>query len=165
MKRKKIDFLRFVAELDSDISLIDDLTQKNKYAWQRIERGSAEELDWAALGYTVHNIYNLLENYFLRISKFFENSLDPLSWHRDLVQHMVLDIEGVRPALLNRELAGRIDELRSFRHIFRNIYQSELDPKRVELVQQPLGSTLSAFKKAHQEFIKKIKTIAEQLED
>jgi len=129
MKRKKTDFLRFVAELDSDLSLLDDLTQKNKGAWQRIEGCSAEELDWAALWYTVHNIYNLLENYFLRISKFFENSLDPLSWHRDLVQHMMLDIEGVRPALLNRGLAGRIDELRSFRHIFRNIYQSELDPK------------------------------------
>ena len=131
MKRKKTDFLRFVAELDSDLSLLDDLTQKNKRAWQRIEGCSAEELDWAALGYAVHNIYNLLENYFLRISKFFENSLDPLSWHRDrdLVQHMLLDIEGVRPALLNRGLAGRIDELRSFRHIFRNIYQSELDPK------------------------------------
>jgi len=110
MKRKKTDFLRFVAELDSDISLLDDLTQKT--------RGPGSELR-----------------------------------------------EGVRPALLNRELSGRIDELRSFRHIFCNIYQSELDPKRVELVQQPLGSTLSAFKKAHQEFIKKIKTIAEQLED
>jgi hypothetical protein len=165
MKRKKIDLLRLLAELDSDVSLLDELTQKNKRAWQRIEGGSAEELDWAALGYTVHNIYNLLENYFLRISKFFENSLDPLSWHRDLIQHMMLDIEGVRPALLNRELSGRIDELRSFRHIFRNIYQSELDPKRVELVQQPLDSTLSAFKKAHQDFTKKIKTIAEQLED
>jgi hypothetical protein len=41
MKRKKTDFLRFVAELDSDISLLDDLTQKNKRAWQRIEGGSA----------------------------------------------------------------------------------------------------------------------------
>jgi hypothetical protein len=165
MKRKKTDLLRLVAELDSDISLLDDLTQKNKIAWQRIERGSVEELDWAALGYTIHNIYNLLEGYFLRISKFFENALDPVTWHRDLIQHMMLDIERVRPALLDRELAGRIDELRSFRHVFRNIYQSVLDPKRVELVQQSLDTTLSGFKKAHNEFLEKIKTIAEQVED
>lgn len=165
MKRKTTDLLRLVAELDSDVSLLDDLTKQNKKARQRIERGSVDELDWAALGYTLHNIYNLLESYFLRVSKFFENSLDPLSWHRDLIQHMMLDIEGVRPALLDRELAGRIDELRSFRHVFRNIYQSELDPKRVELVQQPLDSTLAAFKKAHVRFIKKVKTIAEHLED
>jgi hypothetical protein len=165
MKRKRTDLLRLSAELDADMSLLDDLAEKNRKALQRIEGGSTEELDWAALGYTIHNIYNLLESYFLRISKFFENSLDPLSWHRDLVQHMMLDIEGVRPALLDRSLAGRLNELRSFRHVFRNIYQTELDPKRVELVQQSLGSTLSAFKKAHTTFVEKIKTIAEQVEE
>ena len=165
MKRRKNDLLRLVAELDSDVSLLEDLTQKNNRAWRRIEGGSDEELDWAALGYTIHNIYSLLESYFLRVSKFFENSLDPLSRHRDLIQHMMLDIEGVRPAIFGRELAGRIDELRSFRHVFRNIYQSELDPKRVELVQQSLDSTLSAFTKAHREFINKVKTIAENVED
>jgi hypothetical protein len=165
MKRKKSDVLRLVAELDSDMLLLDDLIKKNEKAWRRIESGSVDELDWAALGYTIHNIYNLLEGYFLRISKFFENALDPVTWHRDLIQRMTLDIEEVRPALLDRELVGRIDELRSFRHVFRNIYQSELDPKRVELVQQRLEATLSAFKKAHNEFIDKQKTVSDQLED
>ena len=136
MKRKKSDLLRLIADLDS-----------------------------AALGYTIHNIYNLLENYFLRISKFFENSLDPLSWNRDLIEHMRLDIDGVRPALLNRDLAARIDELRSFRHVFRNIYQSELDPKPVELVQQQLNPTLASFENAHKEFLKKLKAIAAQVDD
>ena len=136
MKRKKSDLLRLIAELDS-----------------------------AALGYTIHNIYNLLENYILRISKFFENSLDPLSWNRDLIEHMRLDIDGVRPALLNRDLAARIDELRSFRHVFRNIYQSELDPKPVELVQQQLNPTLASFENAHKEFLKKLKAIAAQVDD
>ena len=91
--------------------------------------------------------------------------MDPETWHRDLIQHMTLEIEEVRPALLDRELAGRIDELRSFRHVFRNIYLSELDPKRVELVQQRLDTTLSSFKKAHNEFIEKTKTIAAQLKE
>jgi hypothetical protein len=165
MKRKSIDLLRLAAELDSDISILEDLAEKNKRARQRIEGGRAEELDWAALGYTIHNIYNLMESYFLRISKFFENSLDPLSWHKELIRHMTLEIEGLRPALLDRSLAARIDELRSFRHVFRNIYQTELDPKRVELVQRALDSTLSAFKKAHTEFIKKVKAVAEQVEE
>ena len=165
MKRKKSDLLRLVAELGSDFDLLETLKQKNERARQRVEQGSSEELDWAALGYTIHNIYNLLENYFLRISKFFENSLEPLSWHRDLIEHMRLDIDGVRPALLNRDLAARIDELRSFRHVFRNIYQSELDPKRVELVQQQLNPTLASFENVHKEFLKKLKAIAAQVDD
>jgi len=165
MKRKKSDLLRLIAELDSDLDLLENLKQKKERAWQRVEQGSFEELDWAGLGYTIHNIYNLLENYFLRISKFFENSLDPLSWHKDLIEHMRLDIEGVRPALLDRGLASRIDELRAFRHVFRNIYQTELDPKRVELVQQQLDPTIALFRKAHKEFLKKLKAIASQVED
>jgi hypothetical protein len=165
MRKKKNDLLRLIAELESDMSLLETLAQKNRRAWKRIQQGNAEELDWAALGYTIHNIYNLLENYFLRISKFFENSLDPLSWHRDLIEHMRLDIEGVRPALMSRGLAGRIDELRSFRHVFRNIYESELDPQRVALVQQRLGDTLAEFAKAHLEFNRKLKAISSRLEE
>lgn len=165
MKRKKSDLLRLIADLDSDLDLLESLKQKNGRARQRVGQGSFEELDWSALGYTIHNIYNLLENYFLRISKFFENSLDSLSWNRDLIEHMRLDIDGVRPALLNRDLAARIDELRSFRHVFRNIYQSELDPKRVELVQQQLNPTLASFENAHKEFLKKLKAIAAQVDD
>jgi len=106
-----------------------------------------------------------LKSSFLRISKFFENSLDPLSWNRDLIEHMRLDIDGVRPALLDRELAARIEELLSFRHVFRNIYQTELDPKRIELVQQQLDPTTASFEKAHKEFSKKLKAIAAQLDD
>lgn len=36
--------------------------------------------DVIALGYTIHNYYNAVENYFLRIAKFFENHLDPSTW-------------------------------------------------------------------------------------
>lgn len=91
--------------------------------------------------------------------------MDPLSWNRDVIEHMRLDIDGVRPALLDRELAARIDELRSFRHVFRNIYQAGLDPKRVELVQQRLDPSLAGFKRAHKEFLKKLKAIASLVKD
>ncbi len=163
MKRKSSDILRLVAALNADLKMLEELQKKNLRAWNRVRQGSDEELDWASLGYTIHNIYNLLENYFIRISKDFENSLDPLSWHKDLVEHMTLEIEGVRPALLTRTLARKIDELRAFRHVFRNVYQSELDPKRVEIVQQDLGETLELFRKAHARFAAQLRKIAAKL--
>jgi len=86
-------------------------------------------------------------------------------WQANLIEHMSLNIEGVRPAVLSRELALRIDELRSFRHVFRNIYQSELDPKRVQFVQQQIDSTVAAFKSAHEVFVRKVRTIAAQLKE
>jgi len=97
---------------------------------RKIERLTPDQFDWAALGCTIHNIYNLMESYFLRVAKFFENDLDPLSWHRDLVRRMSLAIDEVRPAMLPADAAAVMDELRAFRHVFRTIYQTAIDPRK-----------------------------------
>ena len=44
----------------------------------------------------LENYYTCLETTFLRISQFFENTLDPERWHMDLLEKMTLLIEGVR---------------------------------------------------------------------
>ncbi len=158
--KRKADLWRLLAELQGDVGLLDELRKQNRRAENRVVGGSPEDLDWAALGYTIHNIYSLVENYFLRVAGFFENTPEAPSWHRDLVLRMTLEIEEVRPALLDRDLAERIDELRAFRHVFRNIYQTRLDPERVMLVQRRLASTLDAFVAAHRAFEGKLRAIA-----
>ena len=70
------------------IRSIQELLSKNRRATERIEAGANDELDWAALGYTLHNIYCAFENYFLRIAKFFENGLDQRFWHGELLDRM-----------------------------------------------------------------------------
>ena len=86
--RERADFNRLRAELDGDMVIIRDNEAKNAKAKRRIEAGAQDELDWAALGYTIHNLYNAIESYFLRIAKFFENALSPDTWHRDLIAWM-----------------------------------------------------------------------------
>ena len=66
-----------IAELHGDAQVLGDLAETNLKADGRIRHGATDELDWAALGYTIHNIYNALESYFLRVSRFFENDLPP----------------------------------------------------------------------------------------
>ncbi len=44
---------------------------------------------------------------------------------------MTLDVPEVRPAVLQRDAAERLDEYRKFRHRIRNIYASNLDPERM----------------------------------
>ena len=36
-----------------------------KRAWSRIEHGARDVLDYAALAFTIHAVYGVLENYFL----------------------------------------------------------------------------------------------------
>ena len=83
-----------IAELNADVEGLGDLAETNLRADGRIRHGATDELDWAALGYTIHNIYNALESYFLRISRFFENDLPPSTWHRELVEHMTIGDRG-----------------------------------------------------------------------
>jgi hypothetical protein len=141
------------AELQLDMQRLDELYRKNEKAGERISGGDANELEYAALGYTIHNLFNLIENYASRIAKVFENQIDPSSWHRELIERMQLSISGVRPALWDREMARHIDELRRFRHVFRNMYANDLDPRRVAAVQERVPATITMFRTAHERFV------------
>ena len=160
--RTRIETL--LAELSADIDDLGGPVAANRKADGRIRHGADDELDWAALGYTIHNIYNVMESYFLRVSKFFENELSPATWHRDLIDRMTLEIAGVRPRLLDRSLAADFHELRAFRHVFRNLYGSRLDPDRVRSVQSRVPSAVAALRAAHDRFSAELRTLAAALD-
>lgn len=160
--RMRIETL--LAELDADAAGLDELAETNARAARRVRSGAGDDLDWAALGYTIHNIYNALESYFLRVSKFFENDLPAATWHRELVDRMTLEIDGVRPRLLGRTLAREIHELRAFRHVFRNIYGSRLDPERMRILQARVPASITAFRAAHAEFTGALRDLADLID-
>ena len=82
--------------------------------------------------YQLHNLYSAVEDLLKLIASAFENSIADLSrWHRELVDRMTLDIQGVRPAFLAVETAALLHELRAFRHFVRHAYGAEIDPIRV----------------------------------
>jgi hypothetical protein len=87
---------------------------------------SSAELD--SLGYSLHNIYNALENCFAQISLSFENDVrDRTRWHRELLEKMFLDIKGLRPAVLPEQLRSLMADLLGFRHLFRHAYEFKLN--------------------------------------
>jgi hypothetical protein len=87
---------------------------------------SVAELD--SLGYSMHNIYNALENCFTQISLSFENHVrDHTRWHRELLDKMFLDIKPLRPAVLPEEVRSVLGDLLGFRHKFRHAYEFKLD--------------------------------------
>ncbi len=163
MKKDRIGFLGLISELENDIDILDELMLKYSLINNKIKQIQPDEFDWAALGYTMHNVYNMLENYFLRISKFFENNLEQTFWHKDLVNKMTIEIDGVRPKLFDRNLAFKINELRAFRHIFRYIYQSELDIDKLQNLNAKIPKIINEFKLCHNLFIKKLKEIVDSL--
>lgn len=163
MKSEKIRTLK--AELLADRELLDELEGKYRLIHAKLAAITPDEFDYVGLAYTIVNLYNLMENYFLRIAKCFENNIDKLNWHKDLIRRMALEIDGVRPALLNMKDVPLIDELRAFRHVFRHIYQSELDVEKLMIVDSRTPKAVSALKAAHERFVENLDQIVSLLEE
>lgn len=87
------------------------------------------------VAYYLHVIYGLFENILKRIGTFFGNQItDQARWHAQILRQMTLDVPEVRPAVIGGELYGSLDELRRFRHLFRNAYFMSFDPDRLAIV-------------------------------
>jgi hypothetical protein len=162
MKSERMRTLK--AELLADMHVLEELEGKYRLIHAKLAAIDPDEFDYVALAYTIVNLYNLMENYCLRIAKCFENNVDKLTWHRDLIKRMSLEIDGIRPALLDGKDVPMIDELRAFRHVFRHIYQSELDVEKLKLVDSRTPKALDAFKSAHDRFIVNLQQLIEILD-
>jgi hypothetical protein len=120
------------AVIRNDSSAIDKMAGRLQAINQTMDPDSFNEL--AAAAYLLHNIYNALENSFEQISRSFENHVKDLAqWHKELLGKMFLEIPGIRPAVLSKELIGTLNDLRGFRHVFRHSYDFEIDPKKLQL--------------------------------
>ena len=91
--------------------------------------GTPEGVD--SMAYQIHNLYGAFEQLFEEVARAFENQVDPVQYHANLLRRMTLHIEGIRPAFLSESTAAMLDELRRFRHLFRHAYGIDLDPVRV----------------------------------
>ena len=120
------------AVIQNDLSAIENMAGRLQAISQTMAPDSFTEL--AASAYLLHNIYNALENSFEQVSRSFENHVKDLAqWHKELLGKMFLEIPGIRPAVLPRELIGTLNDLRGFRHVFRHSYDFEIDPKKLQL--------------------------------
>ncbi len=156
--------MALIQELDGDVREIDRLMTRNRTAWERIQQGADDPVDWGALGFTIQTLYGVLENYFLRISRYFENSLPSDRWHQALVDKMGLEIPSIRPALLpDHDHTRMAREILRFRHRLRNLYGEDLDPHKTREVQKTVLEFFTRFPDIHRSFRARLQSIADAL--
>jgi hypothetical protein len=87
-------------------------------------------LDGVALN--LHGFYSGAERIFAHIAETIDGDLPHgEDWHRLLLQQMKTEVPGVRPAVISTETGEFLDDLRTFRHVVRNVYTHHLDPVRL----------------------------------
>ena len=116
------------------------------------------ETNVESLGYQLHNLYCAYEELFQAVAEAFENNIEEgMTWHKELLRRMSVEIAGIRPKLISQGALALLSELRSFRHFFRHAYAYELDAGKVKFVLNKAIELRSIFEKDLAAFIKKLK--------
>lgn len=107
--------------------------EKASRAFERARRAGQDAdyyLDSTAIN--LHGFYNGIERILEGIARELDGGLpEGPNWHRELLSQMTLDMAGLRPAVLRRETAGRLDEYLRFRHVVRNLYTWSFDASKL----------------------------------
>ena len=107
-----------------------------------------------ARGSILHDFYNAIERIFTRIARELNGGIPRgEEWHRQLLDDMKLDIPGVRPAVIDGDLARALGEYLRFRHVFRNVYGTVLDARRLAPLEDGLPEALAAFRRQTRTFL------------
>lgn len=109
------------------------------------------------IGSVLHDYYNVLENIFEQVVKIFGETIPSGDrWHKELLKRVTLDIPGVRKALISKKTEIKVDDLRKFRHVFRNIYGVNIDASKEQDVLRNLPDISVSVKEDIRDFIEKM---------
>ncbi len=134
-----------IADIDADMKLLKKELESIQRKLERLKtEKDLENKDShnKAIAASLHSIYSGYETILERIIRAIDGDL-PLGkqYHIMLLKRAMNAIEGVRPAILASGTFQLLDELRTYRHKFRNIYLYLLSTDRiVELAQSGIRS-------------------------
>lgn len=156
---------KLLADLEPEVEALDRLAEEVCQAEGPQPDEKADAAARAFLALKLHNYYTAAEKALERIVRVVDGVVpEGEFWHRELLNQAARSAHDLRPAILDQQVAGELDRLRSFRHFIRHGYAVELDwgelqshRGRVETVHPLLSSRLS-------EAVKHLEATAEALE-
>lgn len=100
-----------------------------------------------AAGSIIHDFYCGVEKLFERVAVNIDGELPKgEDWHTELLSQMARPLVGIREAVINQDLLGKLREYLRFRHLFRHIYGFELKWQRFKTLSLSLSDILSELK-------------------
>lgn len=148
--------LRLAATIVDDLSHIDALVARLDTRLGMVPAyASRGELDVLieSVAATLYTYYTAIERVLEGIARCTGEGLpDSATWHRDLLHTMTVQIPPLRPAVLRRASEVLLEDLRAFRHRFRNLYVHLLDPERVLALPRTVAGCWAAVRQDLNEF-------------
>jgi hypothetical protein len=123
---------RLRADVSVDARALDERAAELEGLMERARAcGGLSRDDLLIVAVNLHAYYTAMETLLERVARLLDQEVPAgANWHRELLLQMGLELPGLRPRVLEPELVADLDELRKFRHFFRNAYVLELDAER-----------------------------------
>jgi hypothetical protein len=140
---------RLHSEIEAELSSLERLATE-------LEQAPDSQDSWAlrARGSILHDFYTGIEHIFVRLAEELNGGVPQgHQWNRELLGHMTLELEGVRPAVISGETATVLEDFLRFRHLFRNIYGFTLKPDRLRALEQQLDAALTSIRSDLHQFM------------
>ncbi|WP_031293922.1 hypothetical protein [Leptolyngbya sp. Heron Island J] len=157
MERERLAGL--TAEINGQWRLIERVSNRLQ---ARVDEGLDTPGQLDSIAYQIHNLYCSIEDLLKLIANAFENRIGTSSeWHRVLLLRLSQPVEGIRPAFLSEEAFDALNKLRSFRHMFRHAYGTEIE---LSQLQPNIDTALQASRSVKQDigqFLEKLTKLAE----
>ena len=145
------------ADLDEQYEEIRKLHEAVRLKTKAVQQDPNDESKVDSLGYKLHNLYCVYEDFFKLVADFFENQIEgPSRYHRQLLRRMGRELQGLRPRLLSDASHRLLDELKSFRHVFRHAYTYQLDSDLLLLLARKSSELLKLFESDYGLFRKRV---------
>ncbi len=144
---------RLAAELEDDRVVLEQLAEAIESLLLPAQDERGEWMRGLALAFEIERWYTAVESLLVRALRALDGSIPTgNTWHADVLRASAVEVEGCRPALLNRPALEELRELLRFRHLARHGYEREPElPRmvdraaRVGRAQQQLRASLEAL--------------------
>jgi hypothetical protein len=137
----------FRKRIESDLTEARRAAQKAAQAFDQAQhdpRHATFYLDSTALN--LHGFYSGLERIFEWLARELDGGLPSgPAWHHDLLSQMTLDVEGLRPAVIQPQTAEHLAEYLRFRHLVRNLYTWSFETGKLAALIHGLPGVLAAL--------------------
>lgn len=143
-------------EVDNELLNLQQIVQRVDALLQRVDATPNEE-QLIALGKYIHDFYNTVEGIFERIEQRLEVPM-PIgrSWHTHLLRQIEREIPNKRPAVVEHELARKLNRFLRFRHLYRHTYGYELQWEELQPLVEMLPEVFTTFRTQLMHFLERL---------
>ncbi len=163
--KKNNGIAAFQARIEKELREIKKVVEYTEEGIAELSQEKPGVIVVSGLASQVHSFYSGLEKIFDLIAEHIDR-FEPSSkvWHKELLKQMTLEIQGVRPAVLTKELADVLGDYLEFRHFFRHNYGFDIDWDELKPKAENLKATFDKVEAAFQRFFAFLQAASAQLE-